>query len=74
EALKVPADQLGSRGKSPWAEAIRLGWPLYVTPGEYTVEVSLGDAKATTSLTVDAPEPRTPRRAEEPRIRGQKDE
>ncbi|MEO1367269.1 MAG: hypothetical protein AAFX50_08825, partial [Acidobacteriota bacterium] len=74
EALKVPADQLGSRGKSPWAEAIRLGWPLYVTPGDYIVKVSRGDADATTSLTVDTPEPLTPRRAEEPKIRGQKDE
>ena len=57
---------------TPWAEAVRLERPLYVTPGKYTVRVSAGDETAETSLEVEEPEKREPRVPEKPKIRGRK--
>ena len=64
----------GRRGKTPWAEAVRLGWPLYATPGTYELEVRFGGEKASTEFKMKAPEPRDPRQKPEPKIRGQKDD
>ena len=64
----------GSERRTPWAEATRLGQPLIVTPGQYTLRVTLGDATHETEFTVDAPSEWTPRIPKKPRIRGQKDE
>ncbi len=64
----------GERAKTPWAEAVRLERPLYVTPGSYTLTVVTRAGEAETELEVKAPEPRKPRRAKEPKIRGQKDD
>ncbi|MEM1202094.1 MAG: glycosyl hydrolase [Acidobacteriota bacterium] len=71
-----PAPKLeeGARAKTPWAEAVRLGWPLYATPGTYTLEVTVGEASASTELTVDPAAPRQPRAEPTPKIRGQKDD
>lgn len=52
---------VGALAKTPWSEAVRLGRPLYVTAGAYTVRVTRGDASATTDLTVNAPPAREPR-------------
>ncbi|NIR43503.1 MAG: hypothetical protein GWN99_09310, partial [Gemmatimonadetes bacterium] len=54
----------------PWAEAVRLKRPLYVTPGTYAVRITMGDHTADAELIVDAPPPREPRVEPEPRIRG----
>lgn len=57
EALKPPPLEKGTLAKTPWAEALRLGRPLYVTPGVYTLEVKIGGASAKTLLRVEKPEP-----------------
>ncbi len=64
----------GERAKTPWAEAVRLGRPLYVTPGTYTLAVRTAAGEAETELEVKPPEPREPRMKKEPKIRGQKDD
>ncbi|MEL7061368.1 MAG: glycosyl hydrolase [Acidobacteriota bacterium] len=64
----------GILAKTPWAEAVRLEWPLYITPGTYTIEIAVGDARAETELDVDAPSARTPRLPAEPSIRGEDDD
>ena len=45
----------------PWSEAQRLGYPMYVTAGEYTLRVTQGDATAEAAFTVKAPPAREPR-------------
>lgn len=64
----------GSRAKIPWAEADRLGWSLYPTPGRYTLQLRLGEATSRTDFEIEKPEPQTPRSEPPPKIRGQKDE
>ncbi len=64
----------GERAKKPWAEALRLDRPLYVTPGTYTLTVRTEAGEAETELEVESPEPREPRMKKEPKIRGQKDD
>ena len=45
----------GELGKTPLAESKRLGHPLYITPGDYTLALDLGGATAEHKLTVNAP-------------------
>ncbi|MEM9555083.1 MAG: glycosyl hydrolase [Acidobacteriota bacterium] len=66
--------EIGVLAETPWAEAVRLGWPLYATPGTYTLEVTVGDDAATTELTVEPPSPREPRQPPEPPLRGREDD
>ena len=68
------ADEEGEPEKAdtPWAEAVRLERPLYVTPGTYTVRVTAGGRSADTEFEVEAPSRREPRVPSEPRIRGEK--
>ena len=68
------ASSQGERAKTPWAEAVRLGRPLYVTPGTYTLVVRTAGGEAETELEVKAPEAREPRMKKKPKIRGQKDD
>ena len=80
--LAVPAERARVEGAekeetdvsdTPWAEAVRLERPLYVTPGAYTVRVRAGDESAEADLTVKPPKPREPRVKPQPRIRGEKE-
>lgn len=64
----------GALAKTPWAEAVRLGWPLYATPATYTVRIEIGDESAETDLKMKTPRARDPRMKPEPKIRGQKDD
>ncbi len=64
----------GKRAKTPWAEAVRLGRPLYVTPGTYTLTVRTEAGEAEAEVEVESPEAREPRKKKEPKIRGQKDD
>ena len=64
----------GTRAKTPWAEAVRLGRPLFATPGSYSLAVRTAGGEAETELTVEPPEPREPRMKKKPKIRGQKDD
>ncbi len=68
------ASTKGARAKTPWAEAARLGRPIYVTPGTYTLVVRTQDGEAEAELEVKPPVPREPRKKKEPKIRGQKDD
>ena len=64
----------GRLAKTPWAEAVRLGRPLYVTPGSYKLRIRVGDQQAETDFEVESPEPREPRMKKKPPIRGEKDD
>ncbi len=64
----------GERAKTPWAEAARLGRPLYVTPGSYTLVVRTEAGEAEAELEITSPEPREPRMKKEPEIRGRKND
>ncbi len=68
------ADARGERAKSPWAEAVRLGRPLYVTPGDYRLRVTTEGGESEVDWKVTEPEPREPRKKKEPPIRGRKDD
>lgn len=57
----------------PWAEAVRLGRPLYVKPGKYQLEFRIGDASHRTSFRVKEPSARPPRVKKEEPIRGRED-
>ena len=48
----------GIRAKTPWAEAVRLDRPLYITPGKYTLRVEIGDASDETEPPPDVTETR----------------
>ncbi len=63
----------GVRAKTPWAEAVRLEWPLYITPGTYTLVVSSAGEESETEFEVKKPTPRSPRAKPEPEIRGRKE-
>lgn len=64
----------GKKAETPWAEAVRLGWPLYATPGTYTLRVVMDDGSTETDFEMKAPEPREPRQKPEPKIRGEEDD
>lgn len=67
-----PKVERGTLTKSPWAEAVRLGYPMYVTPGSYRVRVTIGAESAAADIEIKAPSPREPRRQKEAPIRGRK--
>ncbi|MDX1501086.1 MAG: glycosyl hydrolase [Thermoanaerobaculia bacterium] len=73
EKEKAAADK-GVVAKTPWAEAVRLGWPLYVTPGSYELVLVAPGGEAKTELEVEKPERRDPRAKPEMKIRGEKDD
>lgn len=66
--------QEGSLAEIPWAEAVRLGRPLYVTPGSYTLRIQVGDDQGETEVTVTPPTPLEPRETKKEKIRGEKDD
>ena len=72
DTSEAESDSKGSLAKTPWAESKRLGHPLYVLPGKYTIRVRQGEAESTTEFKVDAPTPRSPRMKKKPKIRGEK--
>ena len=47
---KPEASDKGVLAKTPWAERVRLGRPLYVTPGKYKIALIAGDQTAETEL------------------------
>lgn len=68
-ALEVEASRATDPGDStlaavPWAEAVRLGYPLYLTPGEYRLRVVRGETSTEQPLTVEAPPARGDRRTD----------
>ena len=78
--LALPAERESLEDKeevkpadTPWAEAVRLERPLYVTPGTYTIRVLADGESADTEFKVKSPRAREPRVKPEPRIRGEKD-
>jgi photosystem II stability/assembly factor-like uncharacterized protein len=64
----------GMLAKTPWAEAVRLDRPLHVTPGSYTLRVTVGEGKAETPLEMNPPEPWEPREKKKAKMRGEKDD
>ena len=74
DSEEAAASSEGKLAKTPWAEAVRLGRPLYATPGSYTLVVRTAAGEAETELEVEKPEPRKPRMKKKPKIRGEKDD
>lgn len=72
EAEKEADSTQGQRAKTPWAEAVRLGRQLYITPGTYSLRVEVGEDSGETTFEVKPPEPREPRMKPKPKIRGEK--
>jgi photosystem II stability/assembly factor-like uncharacterized protein len=70
------AEEPVGKKETPWAEAVRLGRPLYVTPGKYNVNVAVDgtDDFSETKLEVKKPEALKPRVKPKPKIRGQRDD
>ncbi|MGE3163932.1 MAG: glycosyl hydrolase [Planctomycetota bacterium] len=67
-------DEKGRLGRTPWAEAVRLGHRLYATPGSYTLRVSTDGGTSEVTFEVKPPEEREPRMKPKPALRGEKDE
>lgn len=53
--IEPPPPEKGALARVPWSEALRLGRPLYVTPGSYNLEIELGGAVARALLVVTPP-------------------
>jgi photosystem II stability/assembly factor-like uncharacterized protein len=61
------------RSHTPWAEAVRLGRPLFATPGTYKLNITAGSNSAEAEFEIKSPKPREPRVKPEPRRRGEKE-
>ena len=72
DADEADGTEKGVKAKTPWAERVRLGRPLYVTPGSYKLVVKTADAESETDLEIEKPTKRDPRMKPEPKIRGEK--
>ncbi len=59
------------RAKVPWSEALRLGRPLFVTPGNYILRVESAGFSAETEIRVQRPQSRDPRTPARPKIRAE---
>lgn len=76
-ALEAETQKLAERDgpppnlkETPYAEAARLGHPMFVAPGQYTVEVLSGDLTTRTPLSVKPPKPYEPRQPAKLKLRG----
>ncbi len=56
--------------ETPYAESVRLGHSLYASPGDYTIRVSMGENKDSTTLKIKAPKGFEPRIKKTYTIRG----
>lgn len=71
EKADAKAGSEGELGKTPLAESKRLGHPLYLTPGAYTLALDLGNgASAEQKFTVNAPKAYEPRVKPKFKLRG----
>ena len=57
---------------TPYAESVRLGHDMYAIPGDYTIQVKVGENSADAELKIEAPEDYEPRVKETYKIRGKK--
>ncbi|NNF51994.1 MAG: glycosyl hydrolase [Gammaproteobacteria bacterium] len=60
----------GTGRRARVAEAVSLGHPLYIFPGDYTIRISRADNSAETKLKVNAPKKLEPRKPAPPPLRG----
>ncbi len=77
DTAKVKVDDatgLGKLAKSPYAESVRLGHRLFLTPGDYTVALTLNGASSESKFKLKAPEDYKPRAPAKPKLRGRDDE
>lgn len=76
-ALKKSAkDKPGSEGelaRRKYAESIRLRHRLFALPGDYTLALTRGNARAEGKLKIEPPAPYTPRAQPKPKLRGRDD-
>ena len=64
----------GRLARTPWAESVRLEHPVYATPGEYRLRVTIDEDSDSTPFEVDAPKKLEPRAKKKMKIRGEDDE
>jgi photosystem II stability/assembly factor-like uncharacterized protein len=70
-----PADtNKGKLAKLPYAESVRLGHRLFLTPGDYTVVLAINGATSESKLKLKAPEAFKARAPSKPKLRGRDDE
>lgn len=62
----------GAKARTPLAESKRLGAPLYLAPGKYTLALEAGGSTAETSLEIKAPRAIEPRKKPAFELRGKK--
>lgn len=67
-------DNKGKLAKTPYAESARLGQRLYLSPGDYTIELAMNGASSTSKFKLKAPEPYKPRAPAKPKLRGRDDD
>ena len=72
-ATKEAPDASGSQARRPYAEAVRLGQRLFITPGDYTLKLELNGASNSVPFKVKAPKPFEPRAKPKPKLRGRGD-
>ncbi len=68
---KAGADE-GILGRTPLAESKRLGHPLYITPGEYTLVLEIDGTRSESPLKVNPPKDFEPRSKPKFKLRGRK--
>lgn len=68
-----PVSSKGSLAKTPYAESVRLGHRLFLSAGEYVVEVNLNGAQSTQKFSINAAEKPKPRAVAKPKLRGRDD-
>lgn len=68
---KLAADKAANLAAHRYAESVRLGHPLYVLPGTYTLAFAQGAATAEVKLEVKAPKAFEPRAKPKPKRRGE---
>ena len=66
------SDEEGILGKLPLAESKRLGHPLYITPGDYTLTIDMDGGHSETAFKVNPPKDFEPRSKPKFKLRGRK--
>ena len=70
DATAKPTSDTGELAKYPLAESQRLGHPLYITTGDYTITLTQGAASSDAKLKVNAPKAFEPRQKPKYKVRG----
>ena len=70
EAANTEEVKTENLAEMPYAESARLGHALYAIPGDYTIQVTVGENSDSTELKIKAPKDYEPRFKESYELRG----